>query len=100
MMSVHPSITRSCSAIPPEVRIVKFSMRSFCQPGARPAAQDRSVGRLPRTSMEEGVRWKTWSSAAASATWGTTCTAVAPVPMIATRLSRRPVRSPFESPPV
>ena len=59
MMSVQPSITRSSGAMPPEVRTVKFSVRFFCQPGSREAAQASSVGRLARTSMDDGVRWKT-----------------------------------------
>ena len=100
MMSVQPSMTRSCSAKPPEVSSVKFSIRSRCHPGPSDAAHDASVGRFARTSMEEGVRWKTNSSPAEAATWGTTWTAVAPVPMMPTRLSARPSSPPFESPPV
>ena len=61
-MSVQPSLTRSCSAKPPEVSSVKFSILSRCHPGSREAAQSGSVGRFARTSMEEGVRWKTNSS--------------------------------------
>ena len=79
---------------------MKFSILSLCQPGSRDAAHDASVGRFARTSMEEGVRWKTNSSPAEAATWGTTCTAVAPVPMMPTRLPLRPCKAPFESPPV
>ena len=59
MMSVHPSMTRSCSAIPPDVNRVKFSIRSFCHPGSSEAAHSGSVGRFARTSIDEGVRWKT-----------------------------------------
>ena len=99
-MSVQPSLTRSRSAKPPEVNNVKFSILSRCQPGSSEAAQSGSVGRFARTSMEEGVRWKTNSSAADAATCGITCTAVAPVPMMPTRLSARPSSPPFESPPV
>ena len=100
MMSVHPSITRSSPAMPPEVSTVKFSILRRCQPGSREDAQEGSVGRLARTSMDEGVRWKRKSCAAEAATCGTTWTAVAPVPMMPTRLSCRPTRFPFESPPL
>ena len=55
----------------PEVSSVKFSIRSRCQPGSRAAAHEGSVGRFARTSMDEGVRWKTKSSPAEAATWGT-----------------------------
>ena len=37
----------------------KLSIRAFCQPGSRPSAKDGSVGRLPRTPIADGVRWKT-----------------------------------------
>ena len=57
--SVHESLTRSSSARPPAVKIWKFTLRSLCQPGRRLAAHSGSVGRLPRTSIDEGVRWKT-----------------------------------------
>ena len=39
--------------------MLKFSIRRFCQPGSSAAAQSGSVGRLPRTSTDDGVRWKT-----------------------------------------
>ena len=100
MMSVHPSITRSSAAYPPPVRAVKLAMRSACQPGCSDAAHSGSVGRLPRTSIDDGVRWNTYSCSHASARYGTACTAVAPVPMIPTRLSRRPSSPPRVSPPV
>ncbi len=59
MMSVQPSLTRSSSWWPPEVRTLKFSRRRRCQPGSSAAAQSGSVGRLPRRSTDDGVRWKT-----------------------------------------
>ena len=59
MMSVQPSETRSSSCMPPETRMLKFSIRAFCQPGWSVAAQSGSVGLLPRRSTDEGVRWKT-----------------------------------------
>nr|WP_229022979.1 hypothetical protein [Actinomarinicola tropica] len=101
-MSVQPSATRSSSAPPkpPMVLAVKFSSQRFCQPGvAMLANHSGSVGALPRTSTDEGVRWNTYSSAASRATWGTHCTAVAPVPMMATRLSARPVMGEPSGPP-
>ena len=66
---------------------MKFSILSLCHPGSRAAAHEGSVGLFPRTSMEEGVRWNTNSWPAEAATCGMTCTAVAPVPMMPTRLS-------------
>ena len=36
-----------------------FIRRACCQPGFSRAAQSGSVGRSPRMSMPEGVRWKT-----------------------------------------
>ncbi len=59
MMSVQPSLTKSSGSKPPETSVLKLSIRCCCQPGAREAAQSGSVGRLLRTSMDEGVRWKT-----------------------------------------
>ena len=59
MMSVQPSLTRSSSAKPPDTSALKLSMRSCCQPGRSDWAQSGSVGRLLRTSIDEGVRWKT-----------------------------------------
>ena len=44
---------------PPVCRIVKFVSHSRCQPGARVANHSGSIGWLFRTSMEDGVRWKT-----------------------------------------
>ena len=100
MMSVQPSLTRSTSAIPPDTRVLKLSIRSCCQPGRSDAAHSGSVGRLSRTSIDDGVRWKTYRCSAVSARWGTHCTAVAPVPMMPTRLPANPVRFPSASPPV
>ena len=58
--SVHPSITRSSSAMPPVWLAVKFSSQRCCQPGvAISANHSGSVGRLSRTSTDDGVRWKT-----------------------------------------
>jgi hypothetical protein len=45
------------------------------------------VGQSSRTSIEDGVRWKTVSCFAFAASSGTACTAVAPVPMMPTALS-------------
>ncbi len=67
-MSVHASMTKSASALPSAMRVVKFSIRWRCQPGLSDIAQPGSVGRLPRTSTDAGVRWKTNKSAAHSAT--------------------------------
>ena len=39
--------------------LLKFSRRARCQPGFRLLAHSGSVGLLPRTSTDEGVRWKT-----------------------------------------
>ena len=87
-MSVQPSCTRSSSAAPPAWLAVKFSSQRCCQPGvAIPANQSGSIGWLPRTSTEDGVRWNTYSSRASLARCGTHWTAVAPVPMMPTRLS-------------
>ncbi len=39
---------------------MKFSSQRSCQPGvATLANQSGSIGRLPRTSTDDGVRWKT-----------------------------------------
>jgi hypothetical protein len=59
MMSVQPSSTRSSASGMPDTRLLKFSLRRCCQPGSRLAAHSGSVGRLPRTSIEDGVRWNT-----------------------------------------
>jgi hypothetical protein len=65
------------------------------------SAQSAGVSHWPRTPTVEGVRWKTTSSFAHLATSGTIWIAVAPVPMIPTRLSRSFVRFGCEaSPPV
>jgi hypothetical protein len=100
--SVQPSITRSSSATPPAWLAVKLSSQRCCQPGvAISANQSGSVGALARTSTELGVRWNTKSASQARARSGTHCTAVAPVPMMATRLSpRRSIGAPAGSPPV
>ena len=34
-------------------------MRRFCQPGVSVVTHSGSVGLLPRTSTDDGVRWKT-----------------------------------------
>ena len=100
MMSVQPSITRSSSWKPPDTRMLKLSIRCLCQPCLSDLAQPGSVSRFARTSIDDGVRWNTYSCSAVSPTCGTHCTAVAPVPITATRLPRRPVRFPSEFPPV
>ncbi len=54
MMSVQPSLTRSTSCGTPETSAWKFSMRSFCQPGRNVLTQSGSVGRLFRSSTDDG----------------------------------------------
>ena len=61
----------------------------FCQPGSSVANHSGSIGWLLRTSIDDGVRWNTYSSCASRASGGMHCTAVAPVPMMPTRLSAR-----------
>ena len=75
-------------------------MRACCQPGWSDAAHSGSVSRLLRTSTDDGVRWNTNSSLADAPRCGMHWMAVAPVPMMPTRLSASPVRLPVESPPV
>ncbi len=101
-MSVQPSLTRSSSANPPVWLAVKLSSHRCCQPGlAMSTNHSGSVGSLARTSTDDGVRWKTYSSLHARARWGTHCTAVAPVPMIPTRWSASlSIGAPDGSPPV
>jgi hypothetical protein len=95
-------MTRSSSASAPVWLAVKFSSQRCCHPGvATWANHSGSVGRLSRTSTDEGVRWKTYSSSQARARCGTHWTAVAPVPMTATRLpASRSSGAPDGSPPV
>ena len=62
VMSVQPSITRSSSANPPVCRVTKFISHSCCQPGCSVANHSGSIGWLLRTSIDDGVRWKTNSS--------------------------------------
>lgn len=57
------------------------------QPGCRDWSHVSSIGWLLHTSMEEGVRWKTHSSCASHPGGGMHCAAVAPGPMMPTRLS-------------
>ena len=99
-MSVQPSLTKSSSCMLPATILPKFSMRFCCQPGSSDMAHSGSVGRLPLTSMDDGVRWKTNRCWAASPTWGMHCTAVAPVPITPTTLSDSSFRPPLVSPPV
>ena len=89
-------------AVPPAWLAVKFSSQRCCQPGVLMVANHSgSIGWLSRTSTDDGVRWKTYSSWHAWARWGTHCTAVAPVPMMPTRLSARfSSGAPSGSPPV
>jgi|GEM_PF-4341469 len=96
------SATRSVCAAPPSTFAAQFSIQRCCQPGvATPANQSGSIGWLPRTSTEDGVRWNTYSSRHARARCGMHCTAVAPVPMMATRLSASlSIGAPRGSPPV
>ena len=41
--------------------MLKLSMRCCCQPGSQALAHSGSVGRFARTSIDDGVRWKTYS---------------------------------------
>ncbi len=59
MMSVQPSSTRSTGCGTPDTRLLKLSMRAWCQPGRSDCAHSGSVGGLCFTSMEDGVRWNT-----------------------------------------
>ena len=88
-ISVQPSWIRSTSGCMPMVPSMKFSMRRSCQPGSAVISAHSSgvVGRWLRGLTVDGVRWKTMSSLQASASFGTACTAVAPVPMMPTTLS-------------
>ena len=81
---------------------VKFSSHRCCHPGvAISANQSGSIGWLLRMSTDDGVRWKTNSSPASRARCGMACTDVAPVPMMATRLSASlSIGAPSGSPPV
>ena len=56
---VQASATRSSSDCPPAVSIWKLRIRLRCQPGCNALAHCESVGRLARTSTDDGVRWKT-----------------------------------------
>ena len=100
MMSVQPSPTRSSGSGMPLTRLLKLSIRRFCQPGCSDAAHSASVGRSLRTSMLLGVRWNTYRCFAAAPRCGTHCTAVAPVPMTPTTLSASRSSPPVLSPPV
>ena len=55
IMSVQPSWTISSSAQPPETKVLKFSIRFLCHPGFNALAHSWSVGRSPRTSIDDGV---------------------------------------------
>lgn len=85
----------ACIALRPEEICAKRCRR--CLNGSPPARtsashSSRSSGRVcrwSRTSIDDGVRWNTYSSATTFASSGTTCTDVAPVPMIPTRFPRR-----------
>ena len=58
-MSVQPSWTRSSSAKPPVCKVAKLVSHFCCQPGPSEAYHSGSIGWLLRTSMLDGVRWKT-----------------------------------------
>jgi hypothetical protein len=90
-MSVQPSFTRSSSAKPPVWSVAKLTIQRCCHPGSKSSNIAGSSGWFPRTSIEDGVRWKTRSSPASRARYGMACTAVAPVPMMPTRLWANPV---------
>ena len=64
-----------------------LARRSACQPGSSVAAHAGSVSQSSRTSIDDGVRWKMYSSLLFSPSPGTAWTAVAPVPMMPTTLS-------------
>ena len=98
--TVQPSPTRSSCARSPASWAVKLSTRRCCHPGVRLAAQAASVGLLSRGSTEDGVRWNTYRCCADSASGGTHWIAVAPVPMIPTRLSRSRTSGSVALPPV
>ena len=99
-ISVQPSCTRSTSGRAPVTAWVKLTIRSLCHPGGRLRYHSTSVGCWLRTPTALGVRWKTKSSSATRASWGTTCTAVAPVPMMPTRLPTSPSIGSVGPPPV
>ena len=70
-------------------------------PAPSEANHSGSIGWLLRMSIDDGVRWNTNSSPESRASAGMHCTAVAPVPMMPTRLSARLViGAPVGSPPV
>ena len=80
--------------------MVKFSMRLRCQPGLERGGPVRIGG--PVGPHVDGRRraLEHVQVLRRPARCGTTCTAVAPVPMMPTRLSRSFSRFPSESPPV
>ena len=55
--SMHQILVGEC---PPAGLAVKFSSQRCCQPGVAIAANHSgSIGRLSRTSTDDGVRWNT-----------------------------------------
>ena len=71
---------------------LKFSIRSFCQPGRSCSAKCSSVGRLPRSPIADGVRWNTYTCFADSASGGSAWIPLAPTPITPTTLSASLVR--------
>src|SRR5262249_19668789 len=56
---VHLSLTRSTSTGIPDRIPQKLVLRFACHPGASVLTHSGSVGLLPRSSTDDGVRWKT-----------------------------------------
>ena len=80
--------------------MLKLSIRRCCQPGSRLAAHSGSVGRLSRTSIDDGVRWNTYSCSAAAPRCGHALHRGRAGADDADPLVGSPVRFPSESPPV
>ena len=101
-MSVQPSFTRSSSAKPPVCSVAKLMSHFRCQPGSsvgEPLRIDRvvvaDVDRRRRALEHEEL------AARPARACGMHCTAVAPVPMMPTRLSASfVIGAPAGSPPV
>ena len=78
-------------AVRPAEILANRARRALAHPGSvdQVSISSELVGRWSRTSIVDGVRWNTYSSLTTFANSGMTCTAVAPVPMMPTRLSCR-----------
>ena len=97
---IQPSSTSQSAVARSIAHLSNESRRCWYQPSGRLRNHSGSVGEFSRGAICVGVRWKTTSDSAYSASWGITWTPVAPVPMMATRLSRSLSRFPLLSPPV